>query len=176
MILGRIQPRRRDNRRIAMATDLHIGAFVRPVRNIVRRKVGQSGENVLQGPAVHALGLEVLGHFHLQPLHLRHERLCGRFILAGLGGADELGGVVAAGLGRLQRRLGRSQGLVDAHNLFRQGIETAPGEAEVEHLRGFTDGLDVVHGRVALRDCATSLRRVAARANNRVAAGWRSAS
>ena len=86
------------------------------------------------------------GQVFLDARDFGHDVGGARLVLGGLGGADRLACLVAAGEHLLRARLQRARLGIGGEQLGRERRQPAPGEAGVERFRGFADQLDVVHG------------------------------
>ena len=134
-----------EMRRRADAADLHIVAFVAPVRRVMRRQVGNGGEFGLERRERRLLARLHLGHGCLQRGDLFLQRLGGCGVLARHRLADFPRGGVAALLRLLQLADGGAPLVVERDQRLRERGETAAREPGVECFRIVPDRLDVMH-------------------------------
>ena len=146
MLFGRVEAWRLS---ISALFHRHIVLFVGAVRHIGGGDVGDHGQRGLQRFFQLALLRLAFLNVLLQPGHFRQQGRGLGFVLFRLGLADQLGGIVAAGLLDLQFRQHVAQGLV----LFQQVVgrgggvgQPAPRQTPDESVAAVANGPDVVHG------------------------------
>src|SRR5260370_1935367 len=129
----------------AEAMVLDVVAGVRAVRHFRQREIGDLRERVIEffGELLFLrLERRDLG---LQARDLGHERLCRRFLVASLRGADFARRRVAAGECGLRLLDGGASALVDFDQPLCFARQTAPRQPPVERVGIVTNPLDIVH-------------------------------
>ena len=134
-----------EARRRAPAAHLQIAGLVLAVGHVIQRDIGNDSQRGVEPLVDLALRRLAAGDEILDGAHFRLEGLSTGLVARLHGLADFLGGGIAPGLRILQLLDMVAPFSVDLQEVRRHGRQPASGEAPVERVRIFADGLDIVH-------------------------------